>query len=91
MTDLALDALAVFRLTHLVVDDAIFDRQRALYVDRMNAAGHPKFAEVVQCSWCTGVWAAFAVVIARRLFPRLWSACARALAFSAITGILSER
>jgi hypothetical protein len=89
--DLALDALSVYRLTHLVTDDAILDGARAAYVDRMVESGHAKFAEVVQCSWCTGVWCAFGVVVARRAFPRAWSAVARALAFSAVAGILSER
>lgn len=91
MTDLLLDALAVYRLTHLLTDDAIFDKQRAQVQDALRAAGHTKVAYFVTCSWCSGLWFAAGVVLARRLFPRVWSPCARVLAFSAATGILSER
>lgn len=91
MTDLLLDALSVYRLTKLAVDDAIFDTQRNAFVDRMKAAEHDKLAYLATCYWCTSVSIGFAVVVARRLFPRLWSYCARALAFSAAAGILSER
>lgn len=91
MTDLALDALAVFRLTHLVVDDAILDTPRNALVDRLNGEGHAKLAYLVSCPWCVSPYVAVGVVVARRLFPKAWSLCARVLAFSAITGILSER
>lgn len=91
MTDLALDALSVFRLARLATEDAIFDGPRNRFVDRMNAAGHDKVAYLATCNWCSSIWAGAAVVIARRVFPRVWPACARVLAFSAVAGILSER
>lgn len=91
MTDLALDALATFRLSKLIVDDVILDGPRNRFVDRMTAAGHPKLVWLAGCPWCVSPYVAVAVIVARRVFPRAWPACARVLAFSAVAGILSER
>lgn len=91
MTDLALDALAVFRISRLLTDDAILDAPRSRYVDRMTERGHENLAYLATCGWCVSAHVAFGVVVARRLFPLAWSPVARALAFSAVAGILSER
>lgn len=48
-------------------------------------------AYLVQCPWCTSLWVAAGVVLARRVLPLPWAPVARALSMSAITGWLSER
>lgn len=50
----------------------------------------PKLATLVTCRWCAGVWVAFGVVAARRLFPRAWQPVARALALSAGAALLAR-
>lgn len=118
MIDLAIDALAAYRLTKLVVDDDITaeprdavvrsayesagradqHRQRHPEVDSYpgawadsvaNDPDPPKIATLVTCPWCSGMWVALGVVIARRIVPRAWSGLAKVLAFSAITGLLT--
>src|SRR5262245_51055618 len=37
----------------------------------------PKVARLVTCRWCTGLWIAVGVVIARRVAPRRWGYVAR--------------
>lgn len=49
----------------------------------------PKLAAFVVCPWCVGLWVALGVVAARKILPTAWSALARALALSAVTGILA--
>lgn len=87
-TELVVDAIATYRLTRLVQEDSLLDRPREWVLDRW---GHRKAAELVTCPWCAGVWVAAGVVAARVLFPRAWPVCARVLAASAVTGLLSER
>ena len=107
LLDYAVDAAAVYRLTKLVVDDALTEGLR----ERITAASRrrmdephvarvygPSVAEaggpaayLVQCPWCASVWLAAGVVLARRAFPLPWGLAARGLSMSAITGWLSER
>lgn len=49
----------------------------------------PKLATLVTCRWCTGMWVAMGVLVARRLFPRAWGAVAEALAFSAAAALVA--
>lgn len=120
MIALALDALATFRLTKLVVDDqltaelrdAVIEsayetagraaQMRELHPEALtypsgwaeavvpNDPNAPKLAFLVTCPWCAGMWVALGVVAARRLVPRAWAPLARALAFSAVAGLMSE-
>ena len=49
----------------------------------------PKVAAGILCRYCVGVWVGFAVVAARRRFPRQWAPIAEALAFSAGAALLA--
>lgn len=49
----------------------------------------PKLATLITCRWCSGVWISFAVVAARRLFPRAWPPIAEALALSVGAALLA--
>lgn len=51
----------------------------------------PKVAYLVTCPWCSSVWVAVAVVVARRVAPRWWRPVAWALAASEVAGIAVTR
>ncbi|HWI66116.1 MAG TPA: DUF1360 domain-containing protein [Symbiobacteriaceae bacterium] len=61
--DLALLVLASFRLTHLIVFDAIMEPVRTR-LEPIRFVG-----EVVSCYWCCGIWASGALVAAHLLWP----------------------
>ena len=65
--ELVVLALAVFRLTYLVVYDSIMDFFRDLFKDSegLKASMH----ELVTCPWCTGVWMALLVLFFFFLHP----------------------
>jgi hypothetical protein len=76
LTDLAILALASFRLAHLFTDDKIFDFVRGLFFDRTGARltraerGWRRVAcELVECLWCAGLWSALIVVTIYFLAP----------------------
>lgn len=101
------DALAVYRLTRLVVEDVLTEPLRekiigAAYRVRYGP-GHgiedhhagrldePKIATLITCPWCASVWVAAGVVVVRRVAPTVWSPVARLLAFSAAAGMIAVR
>lgn len=85
MTDLLIDALAVFRLTRLVTTDTILDRPReAVRKER------PGLFLFLTCPWCVGMWLAAGVVLVAP-HVRLWRPLRQVLALSAIAGLLAER
>lgn len=49
----------------------------------------PPLATLVTCRFCASVWIGFAVVIARRRFPRQWAPIAEALALSAGAALIA--
>lgn len=75
--ELAVDALAAYRLTRLAVKDDLTEPWR-------ESLRSPFLAALTSCMWCAGVWAAFGV----RLLPR-W--VRRALATAAVVGLIAER
>ena len=85
---LVVDALAVYRITRLVVDDAILDAPRERVFGWLDSRA--KVAELLDCSWCVAVWVAFGVVVLRGVLPRAWAPVARGLALSAVAGLISE-
>jgi hypothetical protein len=101
-TLLALDALAVFRLTRLVVADSITANlrirasgvrptsDRHLTGEKMIMVARPRLAEFLGCPWCVSPWLAAAVVACQALAPHVWLYAAAVLAFSAVAGLLAE-
>jgi hypothetical protein len=99
---LLLDALACFRLTHLVIHDAIFAPVRDLLIghtlgETRDMAGHrppvaarPRMAMFLSCPWCVSAWLAVPVVALQALLPGVCLIVAAVLAFSAVAGVLSE-
>lgn len=95
MDVIAVDALACYRLTRLVVKDELTAGMRsriehAMHQGTRSADVAAKLSTLIQCPWCSSWWIACGVVAARRFAPRLWDPVAHALAFSAVTGIVSE-
>jgi hypothetical protein len=88
--DLALDAVAVHRLTRLIVEDAITKPARDAVAEA--SEDHPwvrKVDELVTCWWCTSVWVAAGVVVVRD--RRWWRRVRLVWVFSAITGAVGSR
>lgn len=91
---LAVDALAAARLTHLVVEDGIADRPRERIKSwsfrRPYGSPGSRVGELIECGWCSGVWVAAAVLLARRLAPRWWHPLALGLALAQVAGMLND-
>lgn len=101
---LIVDALAVYRLTHLIVDDSITvrfrDKLKVLAIARrpFSPTGQPASSgpvwflwEIAICSWCTSIYVGAAAVALTRFAPGAWQYAALALAFSGVAGFLAER
>lgn len=79
---LTCDALAVFRLTILVTQDAIFAPIR----DRLKGSLH----ELITCAWCSSIWIAAAVTVLTKFAPGVWQYPMFGLALSAAAGFARE-
>lgn len=88
--DLAVDALAVHRLSRLVVDDVVLDRPRNALGRWAEENNHPMLDYWLGCHWCVSIWIATGVVLVGR--SSLWRRrVAPALALSAVAGLIAER
>lgn len=74
--DLAIVALATLRVIRLVTFDKIFSFVREWFLDHKDGTWHKPaggfrrlMAELIECIWCTGLWAALAVTALYLLFP----------------------
>ena len=81
-----IDAVAVFRIVWFIQRDSLIEKQREQVINRY---GHLKAIELLQCPWCLSPYIAAGVLLARAVAPRLWGKIARALAFSAGTGVIT--
>jgi hypothetical protein len=87
--EVAVDALAVARLTKLVQDDEVWPvKEGREAFERW--AGDSRWADLASCPWCASWWIALLVIAARHRWPRAWSWIARALAGSAVAGHLAQ-
>lgn len=84
-----LDALATYRLAHLLTQDVVMDRPRDAIIKWASENKHPKLRYFVTCPWCTGAYVAVGVTVARKRLKG-WDGVSRALAFSAVAGIISS-
>jgi Protein of unknown function (DUF1360) len=86
--DAAVDAFATYRLTKLLQEDDVppLPRLRGVFMQRF---GSTPWGQLADCPWCLSMWCGAAVVVARRVSPRLWNSVASILAASAATGLLS--
>lgn len=84
---LAVGALAVHRLTRLVVEDTIADPIRDRIRER---APEGRLAYFLTCPWCVSVWigAGWALLAGTR--PGVAAGAGAALAWSSATGLLAS-
>lgn len=80
-------ALAVYRLTRLVVEDEILDKVRNLVWKRYGAL--TGIGYLITCYWCTSFWVSSLVVVLYIIVPVPVTAVALILALSAITGLIT--
>lgn len=86
----AKDALAVYRLTKLVIDDKLTEDVRNKVFETFPPES-TKVGYLFTCPWCVSIWVGLGVVAARKVAPRAWDGVATALAASSVTGLLEER
>jgi hypothetical protein len=82
---LVVGALAVYRLTRLVVADVLLDGPRA----RLSARSD-RWAVFITCPWCVSVWLAAGWVLLLGLLPVVALVAGVILAWSAVAGLLSS-
>lgn len=87
--DLAVDGLAVFRITRLLQVDSVppMPKLRQAALDKL---ARTPYGDLVDCPWCLSVWVGALVAIARHASPRLWAVLAFVLASSAVTGVITQ-
>jgi hypothetical protein len=85
--NIVVDALACYRLVRLVQRDTITDPLRHKLLTKH---GTPKIATLVTCPWCASPYLAAVVLLAHHVTPRIWGIVAKILAFSAVTGVITE-
>ena len=100
---LALDGLAVARLTRLVIADTITAPLRTKLLgsrpgitrtgggERIMVVARPRLAVFLTCPYCVSVYVAIGVVVLQTLAPRAWLYASAVLAFSLIAGLIGER
>lgn len=77
MFDIFIMALATFRIIRLVTFDKVFSFARVIFMDTLPDGTEVKpshgfrraIAELMECMWCTGVWAALFVLVLYMLTP----------------------
>lgn len=87
---LAVDALATFRITRLVVEDEITSPIREAVWKRYDVSD-TKLGYFLTCPWCVSIWVGAGVVAAHHVAPSVWKPVARTLAASAVTGMIASR
>ena len=89
-TELAVSALATYRLSRLAVEDEIAapirDRVWKRYPPESTKVGY-----LLTCYWCSSMYAASALEISRMIAPKTTRAVETVLALSAVAGIVAAR
>lgn len=81
-------ALAVFRVTRLLIEDSILEPIRELTTFRLSPQN--KFRELIECPWCLGMWLSFATAGLVLLRPVIITWLALPFALSAVVGLIAE-
>jgi hypothetical protein len=92
--DLVVTSLATYRLTKLVIDDEILREPREILLSRLYASDSAlaqKAAYLLTCPWCVSIWAGGGLLLLKHVAPGAYQLIARALAASAVTGLLHEK
>lgn len=86
VADLVIDALATWRIVRFIQRDSLIEEPREELINRY---GHLKISELLTCPWCLSPHAAMLVLLGRRFAPKTTAMIVRALAYSAVTGVLT--
>lgn len=85
-------ALAVHRVTRLLVADKITEPLRLKLGVTRDGKYRPWLGYLVTCPWCVGLWLSIAAVLAAAFLPWPWVAWpALTAASSSVTGLLAAR
>ena len=93
--DIIIMTLATFRIIRLITFDKIFGFARAMFMDIQPDGTETKppsgfrraIAELMECQWCTGVWAGLFVIIVYMITP-IGRFAALILAISALASFM---
>jgi hypothetical protein len=83
-------ALAVHRLTKLVIDDYIFDTPRQAYF-RKFPPQTSKLGYLATCPWCVSIWAAALLLLIAFIYLPAAVVLGLVLAASSVAGLLEDR
>jgi hypothetical protein len=87
---LVLGALAVTRVTRLLVDDRLTLRYRVWVRTKWGEDSLPAY--FVDCPWCTSIWVSALVMPGAVLYPNQWVIAALAIpAMSMVAGLVLDR
>jgi hypothetical protein len=90
LLNLVVDAVAVYRLTKLVIDDEILADIREKVWEKYPPET-TKIGYLTTCPWCVSIWMAGLVFALRKVSPELATYISSTLAASAATGIAYAR
>jgi hypothetical protein len=97
--DLAVDALAVHRLTRLATRDEITEPIRETLAKEIEVSRRAriitdgtaeKLNYVLRCDWCMSIWAATFAMTLKYYLPEVWGKLRFVLAASTITGMIAS-
>jgi hypothetical protein len=91
LLELAVDTLASYRLTKLIRDDLITEPLRERVYARFGPPEESKMSYLFNCPWCISIWFGFALAVAHRQAPAGAAVVTRALALSALTGLMTQK
>lgn len=84
------DALAVYRLTKLVIDDEITSDLRDKVFEKFPPES-TKIGYLFTCPWCVSIWIAAGLLVGKKIAPTAQENLSWVMAASAVTGLLEER
>ena len=82
-----LTMVASYRITSLLIEDAVLDRPREYIHSRI---GGP-ISYLFTCYWCMGMWVSILSVGLLLHVPVVWGPLSLALTTSVVVGLLSEK
>lgn len=86
VTDLAVDALAAWRVTHFVTADKLTEPAREAVMAKFGTESGLGY--LVTCPWCVGMYAGLAIGLARHLLPRQWRPVGDGLALAGAAALI---
>lgn len=83
-------ALAVYRITRLIVTDHIFDVPRNKLFDKFPPE-RSYFGYLFTCNWCMSIWVASLIAVPYTIIPTVTVAFSLIPALSAVAAIIAAR